>query len=88
MGQPLPVNPGVEPIGTHDIDRTIQDPRQGGVGDPRVINPNPEKPAADRSHGSIPNKIDYKGKIPTPDPIDPTSGPSVPVPGKGGIPPK
>ncbi|HMK60787.1 MAG TPA: hypothetical protein VK452_06545 [Dissulfurispiraceae bacterium] len=89
MGQPKPVDPGIDPSTIGVNNHTIKNPKDSSIGDPHIINPNPEKPQTKDSHGSVPSKIDSKGKTPTPDPIEPTGTPSVPLPGKGGsIPPK
>jgi hypothetical protein len=87
MGQPMPVNPGVDPSSAGGKGRTLpKDPSPGGSGNPNIINPNPEKSGTGSSGGTTPTAVDGKGKVPTPDNFDPkSSGSTVPKPGKTGI---
>jgi hypothetical protein len=87
MGQPIPVDPGVDPKSTGGKGRTMpKDPSPGGTGNPNVIHPNPEKSGTGSTGGTTPTAVETKGNIPTPDNFDPkSSGSTVPKPGKTGI---
>jgi hypothetical protein len=89
MGQPSPVNPGVDPVDSRRTRERLAKTTKPALGNPGYTDPNPEASGKGGQGRATVKPTSVKGgKVPSPDPSEPevvTHAPT-PLPGKGGTP--